>query len=766
MKKKVNRIAKRIFITVAAVIVLVLGVLLAKFYLFTPANGVKSLTFLGSDNKKIVSVDVEYQMNGIGGRVEIEDLSAQNEGINTTVGNMGHPINITAKKRTLEQANIKFKYDASLISDEQASKLAIAYYNEELGRMELLGNSSVDLANNTVSVTTTHFSEYVVVDSDEWYNAWAESQLIIRDMNSGNKYFDVIFTLDVSGSMEGNDKNGLSKLCTYNFIRNLYAGDYFTVLSFDDSIEYITSKQIAEDVTSWEYIKNKIDAINAGGGTNIENAVLNSLEALEPKQENCKSLIVLLSDGQASISDETLQKAVNANTKIITIGLGNDADEKLLQRIADSTGGQYYKATSDNLDIIFEKIRESYIGLDLSEDTDNDGIPDKIETTGMRNQYGVVIRTDPNKADTDNDGISDGVEMGTVVINEDLSEEDKNRSLNQYVYFNMISDPTVYDENKEYNPKIILEAKADLSEDKTKINLSVNVGNSAKLPVEGKDPNNQINALKNVSVKISMPECMGDGCVENLGNVNSGENASFSDELIHNQDACKGDKHIITITVFSDNTEDVIKELRIKGIYWFENLSDAEKNDTEMELIERVRAYCSYFDEDELRDVLDDDTLSIEEKKEYIEDKRNTLPQRWAMTYLCNDDIFVAHSFRLYFESRNLIQKGSFDMTKLILGDGVVTTVLTDPDKTRYKKMLVSYIKNNYEKEKERIEVNALMNDLSSAIDTCSKIISEIEKNQAALTIECNTALGDLKACTEYLKRSDKTLNRTSKNGQ
>ena len=52
--------------------------------------------------------------------------------------------------------------------------------------------------------------------------------------------------------------------------------------------------------------------------------------------------------------------------------------------------------------------------LENKDDTDGDGLPDCIETGGMINNIGEVVRTDPSLADTDGDTVSDGAEMGTL----------------------------------------------------------------------------------------------------------------------------------------------------------------------------------------------------------------------------------------------------------------------------------------------------------------------------------------------------------------
>ena len=93
--------------------------------------------------------------------------------------------------------------------------------------------------------------------------------------------------------------------------------------------------------------------------------------------------------------------------------------------------------------------------LDKQKDSDGDGLPEIIETNGMINNIGEVVKTNPYKLDTDEDGLGDGIEMGLqpcfvkqavpnimssrynvfVPVSYDIRWDG-------YVYYKQISDPT------------------------------------------------------------------------------------------------------------------------------------------------------------------------------------------------------------------------------------------------------------------------------------------------------------------------------------
>lgn len=93
------------------------------------------------------------------------------------------------------------------------------------------------------------------------------------------------------------------------------------------------------------------------------------------------------------------------------------------------TGGTFYKM--QDLNDLSDMIMKLGIGkrpvtnsntevTDLT-DTDEDGIPDVVERGGMRNQYGMIVYTDPKKKDTDGDKLTDGEEIDPTKRNKQFS---------------------------------------------------------------------------------------------------------------------------------------------------------------------------------------------------------------------------------------------------------------------------------------------------------------------------------------------------------
>lgn len=427
----------------------------------------------GSTSKEmdgaVIKTVVDYQLKEGTGKVFLNSIDDKT-GIGKTAGAIGKPVDILLTDDTLEEAKISFYYDPTQLGETDLTDLKVAWYNNEEGCMELLEDSVVDLDSQSVSVETTHFSEYVLVDSKDWYENWMKPQMIIRDTTSQKpQYFNIGIALDASGSMSS-EKLNLAKEATKAFIKDLEPKDMIAVIPFSDSAKVAVQPVLLAE-TTFDAVNEKIDSIYSNGGTDFYSALntcatqllqmdryrKESYPNIEDMPYTYQPLIIFLSDGQDQgySTSQILKKLKELNYRVIAVGLGYDADETLMRDIAEETGGQYvYAEKPEDLNDVFLQIKGEYVGL--TKDTDGDKIPDLVETSGMRNQYGEIITTDPNNPDTDGDGYSDFEEIGSLV-------DDGNRPL----YFKMISSPTI--------PSVYLDkAKFEIKDVQTQIKTNTN----------------------------------------------------------------------------------------------------------------------------------------------------------------------------------------------------------------------------------------------------------------------------------------------------
>ncbi len=87
------------------------------------------------------------------------------------VGLVGEPFSIETTSQ-FDTATLTFKIDQSMLGETEFDNLMFLWYDKENYEFVEL-ETFYDYENSTVSIETTHFSRYMVVDKYLWYEAWA-----------------------------------------------------------------------------------------------------------------------------------------------------------------------------------------------------------------------------------------------------------------------------------------------------------------------------------------------------------------------------------------------------------------------------------------------------------------------------------------------------------------------------------------------------------------------------------------------------------------
>ncbi|MHC5022284.1 MAG: VWA domain-containing protein [Planctomycetota bacterium] len=123
-------------------------------------------------------------------------------------------------------------------------------------------------------------------------------------------------------------------------IESLRMDSLVGVVTFDSfSYEHVPLQRNTDS----EAISKRVRAIQAEGGTNLRPALLRAHRMLKDQDVDRKR-VVCLSDGRSSNRnlDELVAKMAEANIKLTTIAVGDDADRELLAQLADIGGGEFY----------------------------------------------------------------------------------------------------------------------------------------------------------------------------------------------------------------------------------------------------------------------------------------------------------------------------------------------------------------------------------------------------------------------------------------
>ncbi len=181
---------------------------------------------------------------------------------------------------------------------------------------------------------------------------------------TNKKSSGIVLTLDISGSMKGaRIKN--ARLGAAQLVANLGDRDNFSLLAFDERLDWLfqgvplaVGRKKAEDV---------IGGLVERGGTALYDAIAESYRYQSGRQKaepNRIHAVIVLTDGEDNQSKTSLADLLKlvkfdserAPVRIFTIGYGEEASEKILKQIADSTQGRFYKGTPENITTVFRDI--------------------------------------------------------------------------------------------------------------------------------------------------------------------------------------------------------------------------------------------------------------------------------------------------------------------------------------------------------------------------------------------------------------------------
>ena len=225
---------------------------------------------------------------------------------------------------------------------------------------------------------------------------------------------DVVVVMDRSGSMQG-DKIRQAKDALALILRNLNAKDRFNVVIYSDTVEAfyeglvkVSGPQVADAL-------ERVDAIDAGGGTNIHKALQVGLGLLgEDANRSRPKYVLFVTDGLPTMG-KTDEKAILADTKnanacgarVFAFGVGYDVNVRLLDKLAAQNHGKsaYVKKkepVGPKITALYNKIKNPVmtgLKMKLQGVRIRDGFPREIGDLFDGDQIVLVGRYDWRDAD-------------------------------------------------------------------------------------------------------------------------------------------------------------------------------------------------------------------------------------------------------------------------------------------------------------------------------------------------------------------------------
>jgi len=151
---------------------------------------------------------------------------------------------------------------------------------------------------------------------------------------------DYVFVLDISGSMEDDAKLESSRKSLSAFIESLDKDDRFEVIAFNNQPRPLFQKLMSADEATKKQAGAFLNSQEARGGTILAPAIT----AAYKYDDTVRPLnVIIMSDGLTEQNERAgLAKLIQcrpANSRVFTVGVGNDVNRGLLESIANDSGG-------------------------------------------------------------------------------------------------------------------------------------------------------------------------------------------------------------------------------------------------------------------------------------------------------------------------------------------------------------------------------------------------------------------------------------------
>jgi VWFA-related protein len=192
-----------------------------------------------------------------------------------------------------------------------------------------------------------------------------------------------MLVIDISGSMDKNNKLQAAKDAAKAYVTQMRAGDQAGLMTFDTQTYYV--QPITTDTVA---LINAIDGLQTGGDTSMFDALIEAEGALA--NTTGRKAVIVLADGldnhSQATADDVITQIGPSGLTISTIGFGDAAtasqsglDEGVLRSLAENSGGMYsYASDSEALTALYEQygrtLQSEYAITYVSPATLRDGV--------------------------------------------------------------------------------------------------------------------------------------------------------------------------------------------------------------------------------------------------------------------------------------------------------------------------------------------------------------------------------------------------------
>jgi Ca-activated chloride channel family protein len=194
--------------------------------------------------------------------------------------------------------------------------------------------------------------------------------------------FDVMLVVDTSAGMNfpidnvtkiDGAKTGLKAFVSGesspSFVNLMQDSDQLGLTTFSDSIDVVSN--VSSLGPKRQDLLTSINNLTADGGTMLFDTIAQEFSQLQQLPSSAIRVMIVLSNQDDNQSDMTFShltglvtppssQELGQNIQIFTIAYGSGADTDTLTQLAQSTGGQEFSATPQNIQDVYQQIGEAF----------------------------------------------------------------------------------------------------------------------------------------------------------------------------------------------------------------------------------------------------------------------------------------------------------------------------------------------------------------------------------------------------------------------
>ena len=252
--------------------------------------------------------------------------------------------------------NTKYLITALLLIAISAWPFTIVSAQEDTPQIRITQVDNSKFPNVTVYVSVTNAAGEPVGIDPATIEIYENGQLMQPvDIQGGGEVGEesipvtTMLVMDISGSMDKNDKLAAAKEAAKSYVNQMQSGDQAGLIAYDT--EVYTIQPLTSDIAA---LNSAIDGLETGSDTAMYNALVEAQEALEGVSG--RKTIIVLTDGldnkSQSTADDVITGIGESGLTISAIGFGDvttvgqtGLNETALKSLAEQTGGIYGFAT-------------------------------------------------------------------------------------------------------------------------------------------------------------------------------------------------------------------------------------------------------------------------------------------------------------------------------------------------------------------------------------------------------------------------------------